>query len=93
MAKEALLQKKILQFLNEQDIFNFKIISANKNGIPDIFFIYKGQSIFLEIKSPNGKASEIQKYQMQKIKENGAFALFIKNYSEFLQFFNNFKPI
>lgn len=86
--KESLIQKQILDYLKYNDIFHFKIIAANKNGIPDIFCLYEGQAIFLEVKTETGKTSKLQDFQMSKINENGGKSFIIKQLKDLEPIFN-----
>jgi hypothetical protein len=42
-----------------------------KSGIPDILCCIKGKFIALELKAENGKASALQKYNIDKINKCG----------------------
>lgn len=81
--KENQIQKYILDRLNANNIFNFKIVATNKRGIPDIFFLYKGVPYFIEVKTNKGKLSDLQKYQIEKISDNGGWAKVVKSIKEF----------
>lgn len=87
MILESTLQRKIIKYLKDNNIFYFKTLHLNKNGIPDIFMLYKGKAIFLELKTENGKISSIQQYQIDKIRENGATVYIIRNWENFLDIF------
>lgn len=57
------------------------MIVANRNGIPDLLVCYKGRFIAFEIKSENGKLTELQNYNLELIKEAGGEAYMIKSLS------------
>tara|TARA_Y100000052_G_C2946463_1_gene84184 strand:+ start:483 stop:722 length:240 start_codon:yes stop_codon:yes gene_type:complete len=70
--KEQDIQRKRIKDLEDQGYYVLKLIKTNKNGIPDLLAIKKGASvIFSEIKTKNGKISELQKYRLKELKENG----------------------
>lgn len=50
-------------------------------GIPDRLVIYKGTSIFLEIKNPNkkGRVSAVQRYRINELIKNGARVLVVED--------------
>lgn len=37
------------------------------SGLPDMHIVIKGQSLEVELKAPNGKASELQKHMIEQI--------------------------
>lgn len=58
MAKEKSLQTLILEDLESRpNILVFKLMKANINGLPDVWFIYPGGTVCVEIKAP-GKVPE-----------------------------------
>lgn len=75
-ALERDIQKQILDYLAQVGAFCFKTISCNKRGIPDICAVYKGVPLFIEVKRDKySKISELQQYQIRKIKEAGGIAI------------------
>lgn len=74
---EAAIQKKMIDYLNNQGAYVFKVISANKKGIPDICCCYKGLFIAIEVKRPASKrnVSKLQQYNIDSIKRAGGIAL------------------
>ena len=84
VGREREIQSAIISYLNDHQIFNFKIVSANKRGIPDLFVLYHGKAIFFEIKANQyAKISELQKYQMQQIESQGGKAFRVNTLEEF----------
>lgn len=71
--KEAELQSMILSDLEYRGVLVFKIIKANEDGIPDIFFCSeKTGSVFIEMKREiGGVYSYSQKRFRRRIKEIG----------------------
>lgn len=43
----------------------------SSSGLPDMHIVIKGQSIEVELKAPNGKASELQKHMIEQINKSG----------------------
>lgn len=73
---EQRVQRKILSYLENSGAFCFKTITCNKRGIPDITAVYKGVPIFIEVKRDKyHKPTELQQYQMARIKEAGGRAI------------------
>ncbi len=67
MAQEQQLQKKLTKFLDDLGIYNFKIVHANRAGIPDVVACILGQFAAFEIKSSVGKLTGLQKKNLQQI--------------------------
>lgn len=80
---ESSIQSSILSWLSTQDdCFTFKVITANKRGIPDIVGCKNGKFFAFEVKAKNGIVSENQKYQMEKIRKCGGFCEVVKSLDE-----------
>lgn len=82
---ESAFQSKVAKFLNSQDCFWFKVIRANKSGIPDIIVCKNGLFIAIELKKETGFASSIQKVQLKRIKKNKGLSFLLRP-SNFEQF-------
>jgi len=48
-----------------------KIIKLNKNGYPDLLALKQNETMFIEVKQPGGKLSELQKVRIAELKEKG----------------------
>lgn len=71
MKLESAIQADILRFLSSLDEgFFFKTVMCNIAGVPDICGVYKGHSIWIEVKSAVGKLSPIQVRCGAKIKKS-----------------------
>ena len=71
MILEQQLQKKIITQLEKQGYLVLKLIKCNKNGYPDLLAIKENDTIFIEVKRPNGKLSELQKVRINEMKLKG----------------------
>ena len=72
--KESQIQKKILHYLKTKGIYAFKIVTANRKGIPDIAVCYKGKYLALEVKRPGGKTTPLQDINLRQIRDSGGKA-------------------
>ena len=88
MGKEQDLQRKIIAFLEGEGWIVVKTITLSKSGFPDIFAFKNKETIFVEVKAPNGVCSELQKYRIKQLNEQGFMASFIFSMGEFMDFFN-----
>ena len=68
---EQQIQAKRIKQLEAEGYYVLKLIKTNKNGIPDLIAIKEGDILFSEIKTTNGKLSEIQKYRMKELESYG----------------------
>ena len=48
-----------------------------KSGIPDVIACIKGQFVTVEVKAQNGRPSELQKLNTNRIRDSGGSAVFL----------------
>lgn len=80
MAAEKNFENKIKNFLKEQDAWFIKYWAGSrftKDGVPDILACVNGYFVAIEVKAPNGKPSELQKYNVRKINEAMGIAVIL----------------
>jgi Holliday junction resolvase len=69
---EQQIQNKRIAELEEEGYYVIKLTVTNKNGIPDLIAIPKDCNVlFSEIKKPNGKLSELQKFRIEQLQKHG----------------------
>lgn len=69
---EQQIQAKRIKQLEAEGYYVIKLIKTNKNGIPDLIAIPPGSGVlFSEVKRPDGKVSELQKYRLKELEEHG----------------------
>lgn len=75
--KEQDIQRKIIKYLESVGAYVVKIVASNKSGTPDILACYRGIFLAIEVKRPETKTnvSELQEYNIKKIKEAGGVAI------------------
>ena len=79
MAKNIKLGTKILQIILKGQIF--RVESNTINGIPDVYYLHKGKSIWVELKSNNVKNCGLSKYQINwhiQHKKNGGLSFILQ---------------
>lgn len=59
-----------------------------RSGIPDLLCCVNGYFVAIEVKASKGKASELQLWNIQKIKEAGGIALVL-----YPKYFEDFKKL
>ena len=75
MNEETVIQRKIQDYLNKRRIFNWRESDSKESGRPDLVACYKGFFIGLEIKTPTGKPTELQKTILSLINKAGGFGI------------------
>ena len=72
---EQQIQSKKIKELEEQGYYVIKLTKTNKNGIPDLIAIPRVSDVlFIEVKTPKGRLSALQKYRMKEISNYGISA-------------------
>ena len=71
MAQEKNFENRVKKFLEAENCWFVKFFANayTKAGIPDILVCCNGYFLGVELKAPNGKPSELQKRNIQKINE------------------------
>jgi len=70
--KEQDIQAKRIKQLEAEGYYVIKLITTNKNGIPDLVAIPPDSGVlFSEIKTPNGRLSKLQKYRIKELQKHG----------------------
>ena len=68
---ESKRQAKIIAKLTQEGWLCVKLIKTSVNGIPDLLCLKNGNAMFIEVKQPDGKLSELQRIRIQQLKEKG----------------------
>jgi Holliday junction resolvase len=79
MAQEKLFENKIKQWLKDHNCYFVKFFAnrMTKTGVPDILASVNGYFVGIEVKAQNGTPSELQYYNIRKIRESGGFAYIV----------------
>ena len=79
MAAEKNFENRLKKFLEDEGCWFVKFFANayTKSGIPDILCCSNGHFIAVEVKAPNGKPSELQKWNIKKINESGGIAVIL----------------
>lgn len=88
---ESQLTSQIKNYIASKGAYCEKIFGGGyqASGIPDLIVCYKGLFIAIEVKSPThkGRASDIQKLKIRKIRECGGIALITDNLEDVVELF------
>lgn len=70
--KEQQLQTKRIKELEAQGYYVIKLVSTNKNGIPDLIAIPPNSDVlFIEVKGPKGRLSKLQEFRIKELNSHG----------------------
>ncbi len=77
MAKEAKLQKKIIDYINKGGGYAVNIMSASTDGVPDILACIEGKFVGLEVKVGSNKPSDLQLANQELIEDAKGIAIIV----------------
>lgn len=85
MTPEGKVQNKIIKHLEADGYFVVKLMTTNKNGIPDLLSVHEElPNIWIEVKTEEGKLSELQKYRRSELESKGQTVLVPYGYEDFV---------
>ncbi len=79
--KESAFQKKVIDYLKAHDVWYVKYWAGSKftkEGVPDILACINGTFHGIELKNEIGQPSQLQLYNIKKIKESGGEAYILR---------------
>lgn len=79
---EQRIQTRILRELKKRGIYAVKIITASRNGVPDILCCYRGRFIGIEVKTPKGRLSAAQDFHLKLIDKAGGVAVIARSWED-----------
>lgn len=96
MAREKTFENKVKKFLKDEGCYYIKYWGGGtftKSGVPDLLVCCNGYFIGIELKAENGKPSDLQLYNVRKIKEAGgkAMILYPKDFEYFKSLIKDLK--
>lgn len=96
MAREKTFENKVKKFLKDEGCYYIKYWGGGtftKSGVPDLLVCCNGYFIGIELKAENGKPSDLQLYNVRKIKEAGgkAMILYPKDFEDFKSLIKDLK--
>ena len=90
---EKQFENKIKKYLKDKGCWYFKVWGGGfqKAGIPDLICCINGCFVAIEVKGPSGKPTELQKWNIRKIKESKGIGviLYPEDWEDFKDLVNN----
>lgn len=79
--KEGKLEEQVEKFMKSKGIWQIARYQAqsNQNGLPDRLYLYKGYLLGLELKTDEGKPTDLQLKKLEEINKNGGVGIIVKN--------------
>jgi Holliday junction resolvase len=80
MASEKNFENKIKRHIESVGGYLVKYFAnrMTKVGIPDLLTCVNGYFLAIEVKAENGRPSDLQIYNIEKIRKSGGFAVIVK---------------
>ena len=74
--RESKFQRQVINYLENKGAYVEKmhVSSYQRGGSPDVRGCYKGRYFAFELKAKGGKAEELQKIKLQRIRDAGGVA-------------------
>lgn len=96
MPKEKDFQLKVEKFLTDKGIYFVKYWGGGnftRSGVPDLLCCIGGHFVGVELKTDDGKVSELQQYNINKIIQSGGLALVLRpsDFDDFKSMVKNLK--
>lgn len=93
--REKQFENQVKAFLKEQGCYSLKTWSngVQRQGVPDLLVCCNGYFVGVELKNETGKPSELQLWNIEKIREAGGFAfvLYPSGFNKFKKFIRDLK--
>lgn len=69
--RESKYQSLIIKKMQDEGWYVIKLITTNRNGIPDLLCVKGNDVKFIEVKAKNGKLRPLQDYRINELKSYG----------------------
>jgi Holliday junction resolvase len=79
---EAQVQKKIIDYLEENGAYVFKVIKSNRSGVADVIACLNGAFIAFEVKAAKGRPSPLQVKHVEYVRASGGLSEIVYSLEE-----------
>lgn len=79
IAGEKNFENRVKKFLEDEGYWFVKFFANayTKKGVPDILACCNGYFLAVEVKAQNGRPSDLQKWNIQKIQQSGGYGVIL----------------
>ena len=81
-SRESLIQRRVINYFENDDYLVVKIIQTTRNGWPDLQCHKNGKTIFIETKAEKGIVSPLQFYRHEQLRKHGFDVYIIKDLND-----------
>ena len=81
--REQDIQLKIRKWFESNGWIVLKTVALSTAGWPDLIALKDGQSVFVEVKKPGGKITELQEYRIAQLQQTGFKAFAAYSFNDF----------
>jgi Holliday junction resolvase len=85
--RESLIQTQIRKHLEKEGWMVIKLIQTSMNGIPDLMALKNGRTVFIEVKQPGKRPTDLQQYRIEKLHKAGFSAISATSVADVSNFF------
>lgn len=85
------IENRLIRKVNALHGLTFKFTSPSTKGVPDRVVIYRGRTIFIELKRPGQQPTSLQKYWLRQINNQNVKAISLSTFGEVDTFIEELK--
>jgi Holliday junction resolvase len=85
--RESIIQAGVKKYLEKEGWMVIKLIQTSVNGIPDLLCLKDGRAVFIEVKQPGKKPTDLQQYRIEKLHKQGFEAISATSVADVTNFF------
>jgi Holliday junction resolvase len=85
--RESDIQRSIITHLTKHGWLCIKLIQTSMNGIPDLMALKNGRTVFIEVKQPGKRPTDLQQYRIEKLHKAGFAAISATSVADVSNFF------
>lgn len=76
---EKRIEQRLGRLLQQRGVLFYKFVSPGRPGVPDrIAVLPGGRVIFIELKTDTGRVSKLQKYELERLHQQGAYVYVVR---------------
>lgn len=92
--KESSIEKKLVMLVKQRGGLCYKFVSPGNPGVPDrIIITPAGRTVYVELKTENGRLANIQQWQIKEMQKRGADVRVAKGLPQVIELIDEVMPI